>query len=85
MTKAQNRQKSYTDNRRRDLEFDLGEKVFLKVAPIKRVTRFGKMGKLNPRYIGPYEILERFGSLPYCLALPPNLFVVHNIFHVLVL
>jgi hypothetical protein len=58
MTEAQNWQKSYAYNRHRDLEFDVGEKVFLKVAPIKRVTRFGKRVKLNPQYIGPYEISE---------------------------
>jgi hypothetical protein len=82
LTEAQNRQKSYADHRRRDLEFAVGDKVFLKVTPMKGVTRFGKKGKLNPRYIGPYEILERVGSLAYRLALPPHLSGVHNVFHV---
>lgn len=66
----------------RDLEFANGDKVFLKVAPMKGVTRFGKRGKLNPRYIGPYEILDRVGPLAYRLALPPHLSGVHNVFHV---
>jgi hypothetical protein len=82
LTEAQNRQKSYADHRRRDLEFTNGDKVFLKVAPMKGVTRFGKRGKLNPRYIGPYEILDRVGPLAYRLALPPHLSGVHNVFHV---
>ena len=56
---AQDRQKSYADKRRKDLEFSKGEKVFLKVAPMKGVIRFGKRGKLRPRYVGPFEILDR--------------------------
>ena len=56
--------------------------MFLKVSPFKGVIRFGKRGKLNPRYIGPYEILERVGKMAYRLALPPNLASVHNVFHV---
>jgi len=56
--------------------------VFLKVSPFKGVIWFGKRGKLNPRYIGPYEILERVGKMAYRLALPPNLAPVHNMFHV---
>jgi hypothetical protein len=64
------------------VEFVKGDKVFLKVAPMKGVTRFGKRGKLNPRNIGPYEILDRVGPLAYPLALPPHLSRVHNVFHV---
>lgn len=71
LTEAENRQKSCADNRRRDLEFTNGDKVFLKVALMKGVTRFGKRGKLNPRYIGPYKILDRVGPLACRLALPP--------------
>ncbi|KAL5558049.1 hypothetical protein UlMin_034260 [Ulmus minor] len=82
METAQSRQKSYADKRRRPLEFQVGEAVFLKVAPMKGVMRFGKKGKLNPRYIGPFEILERIGKVAYKLALPPNLSSVHNVFHV---
>src|SRR5436305_14436301 len=69
---AQDRQKSYADKRRKDLEFSTGEKVFLKVAPMKGVIRFGKRGKLRPRYVGPFEILDRIGELAYRLALPPK-------------
>ena len=82
MKSAQSRQKSYADKRRRPLEFQVGNSVFLKVYPFKGVIRFGKKGKLNPRYIGPYEILERVGKTAYWLALPQNLASVHNVFHV---
>ena len=58
---AQDRQKSYADNRRRDLEFEVGDTVFLRISPWKGVLRFGKRGKLSPRYIGPYRIVERIG------------------------
>ncbi|KAL5538486.1 hypothetical protein UlMin_044642 [Ulmus minor] len=79
---AQSRQKSYADRRRRPLEFKEGDYVFLKVAPMKGVMRFGKKGKLSPRYIGPFEILERIGRVAYKLALPSELASVHNVFHV---
>lgn len=79
---AQSRQKSYADKRRRFLEFNKGDFVFLKVAPMKGVMRFGKKGKLSPRYIGPYEIIERIGKVAYRLALPLELAAVHNVFHV---
>ncbi|XP_077222075.1 uncharacterized protein LOC143855912 [Tasmannia lanceolata] len=82
MRTAQSRQKSYADHRRRDLEFAVGDRVFLKVSPWKGVIRFGKKGKLSPRYIGPYEILERIGPVSYRVALPPALSHVHNVFHV---
>lgn len=82
MMTAQSRQKSYADQRRRELEFNVGDHVFLKVAPMKGVVRFGKRGKLNPRYVGPFEILERIGTLAYRVALPPHLSSVHNVFHV---
>ena len=79
---AQSRQKSYADKRRRPLEFLVGDAVFLKVAPLKGVMRFGKKGKLSPRYIGPFEIIERIGKVAYRLALNPELASVHNVFHV---
>jgi hypothetical protein len=79
---AQSRQKSYVDKIRRDLEFSVGDCVFLKVSPTKGVFRFGKKGKLSPRFIGPYEILGRVGAVAYRLALPPNLSAIHPIFHV---
>ena len=70
---AQNRQKSSADVRRRPLEFEVGDHVFLKVMPKRGVVRFGKRGKLSPRFIGPFEILERIGAVAYRLALPPNM------------
>ncbi|XP_020092185.1 uncharacterized protein LOC109712828 [Ananas comosus] len=70
---AQSRQKSYSDKRRRDMEFAVGDRVFLKVSPMRGVKRFGVRGKLSPRYIGPYEVLERIGTVAYRLALPPKL------------
>ncbi|KAJ4717010.1 Retrotransposon protein, putative, Ty3-gypsy subclass [Melia azedarach] len=82
MKVAQSRQKSYADNRRKSLEFAVSDKVFLKVAPMKGVMRFGKKGKLSPRFIGPFEILERIGDVAYQFALPPSLSGVHNVFHV---
>src|SRR5215813_14059105 len=82
MLAAQNRQKSYADNHRRDLEFQVGDHVFLKTSPLKGITRFDKWGKLSPRFIGPFEILRRVGSRAYELALPPNLDRVHPMFHV---
>ena len=66
---AQSRQKIYADVRRRPLEFEVGDHVFLKVMPKRGVVRFGKRGKLSPRYIGPFEILERVGTVAYRLAL----------------
>ena len=79
---AQSRQRSYTDKRRRPLEFQVGDAVFLKVAPLKGVMRFGKKGKLSPRFIGPFEITERIGKVAYRLALSPELSSVHDVFHV---
>ena len=79
---AQSRQKSYVDNRRRDLEFEVGDHVFLKVSPIKSVMRFRRKGKLNPRFMGPFKILERVGTLAYKVALPSSLSKIHNVFHV---
>src|SRR5262249_13345531 len=75
-------QKSYVDPKRRDVQFQPGDHVFLKVSPMKGVVRFGKRGKLNSRYIGPFEILERVGNVSYRLALPPNLGYVHPFFHI---
>jgi hypothetical protein len=82
LSAAQDRQKSYVDMHRRNLEFTEGDKVFLKVAPMKGVTRFGKKGKLNPRCIGPFEILERVGPVAYRLVLPLGLANMYDIFHV---
>ena len=79
---AQDRQKRYVDLARKDKEYEVGDLVFLKVSPRKGLMRFGKKGKLSPRYIGPFEILRRIGKLAYELVLPPNLQQVHNVFHV---
>ena len=62
---AQSRQKSYADVRRRELEFQVDDWVFLKVSPMKEVMRFGKKGKFSPRYVGPYKILKRVGKVAY--------------------
>ena len=70
---AQSRQKSYADVRRRPLEFEVGDHVFLKVMSKQGVARFGKRGKLSPRFIGPFEILERVDTVAYRLALPPSM------------
>ena len=82
MKAAQDRQKSYADFHRRDIEYAVGDKVFLKVSPWKGILRFGKHGKLSPRYIGPYEVIERVRPLAYKLALPLELSQIHNVFHV---
>ena len=79
---ARDRQKSYADNRRRDLQFETGDWVFLKISPLKGVLRFGRRGKLRPRYIGPYEIIAKVGSVAYKLKLPPELSRIHDTFHV---
>ncbi|KAI3758645.1 hypothetical protein L6452_06213 [Arctium lappa] len=79
---ARDRQKSYADNRRKPLEFQVGDKVLLKVSPWKGIIRFGKQGKLSPRYIGPFEVLERIGSVAYKLKLPQELSAIHDTFHV---
>ncbi|GJV80695.1 putative reverse transcriptase domain-containing protein [Tanacetum coccineum] len=76
------RQNSYADNRRKPLEFEVGHKVLLKVSPWKGVMRFRKKGKLAPRYVGPFEILERIGPVAYRLRLPNELSEVHDTFHV---
>ncbi|KAL4023074.1 hypothetical protein IC575_016822 [Cucumis melo] len=82
MHTAQSRQKSYADVRRKDLEFEVGDKVFLKEAPMRGVLRFERRGKLSPRFVWPFEILERIGPVAYRLALPPSLSTVHDVFHV---
>ena len=79
---AQSRQKSYADVQRRPLEFEVGDHVFLKVMHKRVVVRFGKRGKLSPRFIGPFKILEMIGVVAYRLALPPSMLGVHEVFHV---
>jgi hypothetical protein len=79
---AQSRQKSYADSRRRPLTFQVGYFVYLRVTPLKGMQHFHKKGKLAPRYIGPYKILQRRGELSYKLELPPKLSEFHDVFHV---
>ena len=79
---AQSRQKSYADVRRRPLEFKVGDHVSLKVMPERGVVRFGKRGKFSSRFIRPFEILERVGTIAYRLALPPGMSGVYEVFHV---
>ncbi|GJV37840.1 putative reverse transcriptase domain-containing protein [Tanacetum coccineum] len=82
MQAARDRQKSYADLKRKPMEFQVGDKVMLKVSPWKGVVRFGKRGKLNPRYVGPFKVLEKVREVAYKLELPEELSRVHNTFHV---
>ena len=82
---AQSWQKSYADVRCWPFEFEVGDHVFLKVMPKTGVVRFGKRGKLSPRFIGPFKILERVGTVACWLALPPSMSGVHEVFHFSVL
>ncbi|WVZ70633.1 hypothetical protein U9M48_019281 [Paspalum notatum var. saurae] len=82
LKKIQSRQQSYFDRRRRPLAFEEGDQVYLRVSPMKGVHRFGVKGKLAPRYVGPFKITERCGSVAYRLELPPHLAAVHDVFHV---
>ncbi|XP_073271535.1 uncharacterized protein [Primulina huaijiensis] len=79
---AQDRQAAYANKRLRPLEFQQGDRVFLKVSPFRGTVRFGMKGKLAPRYVGPYEILQWIDTLAYRLALPPSLSGIHDVFHV---
>ena len=82
---AQDRQKKYADAKRADREYMVGDRVFLRVRPHKSPIRYGKGSKLAPRFVGPFEILERIGPVAYRLALPPSLSRIHDVFHVSVL
>jgi hypothetical protein len=79
---AQSRQKSYANKQRKSLQFEVGDFVYLRVSPTRGVQRFGMKGKLAPRYVGPFEILETCGPVAYRLQLPYQLAAIHNIFHV---
>ncbi|GKC36882.1 putative reverse transcriptase domain-containing protein [Tanacetum coccineum] len=79
---ARDRQKSYADLKCKPIEFQVEDSVMLKVSPWKGVVRFGKRGKLNPRYVGPFKVLEKVGAVAYKLELPQELSKVHNMFHV---
>jgi hypothetical protein len=79
---AQTRQKSYADNRRRPMEFEEGDYVYLKVSPLRGLRRVKVKGKLSPRFIGPFRVFRWVGEMAYQLELPDNLSDVHNVFHV---
>jgi hypothetical protein len=79
---AQTRQKSYAGKRRRDLSFEVGDFVYLKVSPMRGTRRFKVKGKLAPRYVGPFKIVDHMGEVAYQLELPPQLSDVHDVFHV---
>src|SRR6185436_2822015 len=79
---AQSRQKNYADKRRRPLIFEVGDHVYLRISPMKGLQRFGMRGKLAPRYVGSFPVIERFGPMAYHVELSPYLSAVHNIFHV---
>jgi hypothetical protein len=79
---AQSRQKSYADHRRRELSFEVGGFVYLKVSLMRGLRRFKVRGKLTPRFIGPFKVLEKRGEVAYQLELPPQLSDVHDVFHV---
>ena len=85
MLVAQSRKNSYMYNHWKDFEFMVEDKVFLKVSPMKGVMRFGKKGKLNPRYVRLFEILKRIGKVAYRLALPLNFLNMYSVFHVFML
>jgi hypothetical protein len=79
---AQSRQKSYADQRRKPLQFQVGDFVYLRVSPTKGVQRFGIKGKLAPRYVGPFEILKVCGPVAYKICLPYQLAAIHDVFHI---
>src|SRR3954469_8922244 len=79
---AKSRQKSYYDRKHREVNFEPGEYVYLRVTPMKGVRRFHTQGKLSPRYIGPFPIMAKKGKVAYQLELPPELSDVHNVFHI---
>jgi hypothetical protein len=82
LLEAQSRQKSYINKRRRHLEFEVGDHVYIRVSPMKDVRRFGIKEKLDHRYIGPYPIIDKYGPTSYQVKLPSRLSGVHNVFHV---
>ena len=79
---AQSRQKSYADSKRKEVTYEVGDRAYLRVSPLRGIKRFGVKGKLAARFIGPYKILERRGEVAYKLELPEGLSGVHDVFHV---
>ena len=82
LKEASDRQKSYANLKHKEIEFAVGDMVFLKVSPWKKILRFGKKGKLSPQFIGPYRIVIRVGPVAYQLELPLDLDRIHDVFHV---
>ena len=85
LKEAQDRRKIYVDAQRTDRSYEVGDHVFICIRPNKSTIQFRKGTKLSPRFIGPFEILERIGPVAYRIALPPHLYRTHNVFHVSVL
>ncbi|GJX90619.1 hypothetical protein Tco_0343945 [Tanacetum coccineum] len=81
MQDAQDQQKSYADGKRKPMEFEVRDRVMLKVSPWKRVVQFGKQGKLNPRYVRPFTVLAKVRKVSYKLEIPQELSRVHHTFH----
>ena len=79
---AQSRQKSYADSKHKEVTYEIGDRAYLRVSPLRGVKRFGVKGKLAPRFVGPYRVLERMGEVAYKLELPEGLSGVHDVFHV---
>ena len=79
---AQSREKSYADTKRKEVVYEIGDRAYLRVSPLRGVKRFGVKGKLAPRFVGPYRVLERMGEVAYKLELPEGLSGVHDVFHV---
>jgi hypothetical protein len=79
---ARSRQKSYADSKRREVTYEVGDRAYLRVLPLRGVKRFGVKGKLAPRFVGPFKVLSRKGEVAYELELPESLSAVHNVFHV---
>ena len=79
---AHSQQKSYADSKRKEVAYEIGDRVYLRVSPLRGVKRFGVKGKLVPRFVGPYRVLERMGEVAYKLELPKRLLGVHDVFHV---
>ena len=79
---AQSRQKGYADAKHKEVTYEVGDRAYLRVSPLRGIKRFGIKGKLAPRFVGPYKILERRGEVAYQLELPESLSGVHNVFHV---
>ena len=79
---SQSRQKSYADSKRKETVYEVGDRVYLRVSPLRGAKRFGVKGNLAPRFVGPYKVLDRMGEVAYKLELPEGLSGVHHVFHV---